>query len=270
MEHPLKVYYPFGGKHIITIWWTRNEQNHIAIARNLSAMDFMLNCFMDKYPDCTVKESYEVEMVAPSDKLCSMATSLKYMEDVRGFFEEFTHTMYEAWKEGYILPSIFNICNNWSCVYDDSSLSESKDKEHIHCKNCNRKITLNSITKEQFYEYYYSKWISLFSPRAFRDKNATYSLAEQAKDDEVIWGAYTNDGYHNSGVTISKVFQSNTEAILFYFRKLNNLSTLGYQKLQKEKEKQRIEARKLWEKEHLANIAAHKKQSIEKALSIFK
>jgi helix-turn-helix protein len=85
-----------------------------------------------------------------------------------------------------------------------------------------------------------------------------------------ILGAYTNFGHHNTGVAISKVFPHNTEAILFYFRKLNTLSVLGYQKLQKEKEKQRSEARKLWEKEHLANLAAYKKQSIEDALSIFK
>lgn len=269
MEHPLKVYYPFGGKHIITIWWTRNEQNHVAIARNLSAMDFMLNCFIDKYPDCIVKESYEVEMVSPSEKLCNGAAYLKYKEDVDIFFDQFAYSMHEALEEGYSLPSIFNVCTNWICAYDDSSLSESQDKEHRYCKNCHYKITLSFLTKEQFYESYYSKWIVACPPRVIRDKNAGYSLAEPAKDDEVIWGAYTNFGHHNTGVTISKVIQSNTEAILFYFRKLNYLSILGYQKLQKEKEKQRSESRKLWEKEHLASIKAHKKQNIEEALSIF-
>ncbi len=270
MDHPLKVYYPYGGKHIITLWWTHNEQNHIAIARSQSAMDIMIRRFMDKYEDCTVKESYEVEIVAPSVKLCIVATDNKLQQEIDNFSNVVAETMFQVWKSGYKLPSLFSLCTKWEYKYPDSTYqsSEEDDVEHFCCKNCHRRIRLTSLTPDQLYNIYHDRWAETDSRKSFNDKSL-YSNAEPAGDDEEIWGAYPDFGHHNYGITLSEVRIDNTEPILFYFRKLNTLSILEYQKLQEEKKKQKIEARKLWEKKRMASIKEAENRMIEKVLSIF-
>lgn len=269
MPHPLKVYYPFGGKHIITLWWTHNEQNQIAISPNQNSMESMLHCFLDKYEDCDIKESYEVEIVAPSKSLCDRAEANKLQENIKLFFEMVARQIGEAYKAKYKIPPIFTKCSKWESDYEDNGQTEKDDLSHYSCRNCTERIALSSLTKEEFYHLFYDEWNKLFPRNKYRDEKAIYSRAETAKDDDVLWGAYSNFGHHCRGIALSEVIPDYTNTIQFYYRNPITISVLGYQKIQKEKAQQRALLRKQWDQEHSLRIDFERKQKIEKTLSIF-
>lgn len=269
MNHPLKVFYPLGGKHIITLWWTHDEQNQVAISRNQKSMDAMIHHIICKHEDCKIKQSYEVEIVAPSKYLCDLATAHQLQKNVKLFFEMVAAQMRKAIKANYKIPPIFSKCHKWESAYDEQGQYEKDDPHHYSCRNCEQKITLSSLSKEEFYHLFHREWNKWFEHKWSDNPKEVYSLAEMAKDDDVLWGAYSNNGYHCRGVVLSEVIPDNTKTILFYYRNPISLSVLEYEEFQTKKEAQRVLLRAQKSKDWEDRIELEMKQEIEKALSVF-
>ena len=271
MNHPLKVYFPHGGKHFIAQFWTHDEQNQIVVAKSLSALDRTLNLLIEKDYDLQVKEIFEVDFVSPPKSLCELAKVEARKIQVEEFYKLITFYVKELVDNKKQLPGIFKICTKWKPVGNDVS-KDDKD-HHYYCKNCYEKIALKNLSFEEFYEKYHLTWDSTFNNRKqFVDERAVYSRAKPAYQNE-LWFVNPNFGHHSSGATIRLVEDPtvyvNTSPVLFYFHKIKEIDNSKYVDLLKEIKQKQKEKDKRSRDTFAENVKKEKEEKYQKILKIF-
>lgn len=281
MNHPLKVYYPYGGVHQLLQWWTHDEQHQIVLARTSETMDVVVKRIIVNQGtnktyerDIEFKTLLEIDIVAPPAIRCAKAIELQHLKDVDDLVNEVCWTLSSKLKKtGLPLPTPFILCPNASedeyhfeCEYD----SEGK----LQPEHCVSGIKL-TITREEFYNRYQEAWYQQNPKRVWTPSpghpQEVFSRAEQASDDEPLWIASPDFGHHSHGVWLGELDpkEFSIKSALFYFRKLRELDLTPFQKLLKENERahQEIEeARKIRRKKEL-NL--EDQQEIEKIYSVF-
>lgn len=271
MDHPLKVYFPHGGKHFIAQFWSHNKQNQIVVAKSLSALDRTLNLLIEKDYDLQVKEIFEVDIVSPPKSLCEIAKVEARKIQVEEFYKLITFYVKELVDNKKQLPDIFEICSKWKPYHNDVS----KDDKycHFYCKNCYEKIALKNLSLEEFYEKYHAKWQSVFdNQKRFVDERAVYSYADTAYKSE-LWYVNPNFGHHSSGATIRLVEDPsvyiNTSPVLFYFHKIKEIDNSKYVDLLKEIKQKQKEKDKQGRDRFAENLKKQKEEKYQKILKIF-
>lgn len=234
-DHPLKVYFPHGGKYFIAIWWTHDEQHQIVVAKSLSALENTLNIAINRNSDFEVKEMFEVDIVAPPVDFCQIKKEKLQKTKVIEFFNDVVWNIsanLDGKKEQY--PEIFEPCSKWKKKY--SSFSKKEDTEHYYCDNCTSGIKLKSLSKDDFYQKYYDQYNQIlpFPPREHVDSKVLYSNALPAKDLKNLWLAYPSFGHHARGVELMKakaIQDCDMYACLFYFYKIKEIDNSKYKLL---------------------------------------
>lgn len=247
-RHPLKVYYPYGGRHFVLRWHTHNTQHSIIIVRNPIQLSQILNRILDKNLDIEIREGYEVNIVAPPVSLCENAMVLANRELVTEFTREVCCYMkYNVLDKGRKMPPLFLHCDSWAPkkhYYIDSNgteiehiedTSENDDPKHYDCANCELRVKLSGITTDKFYDLYHDIWHEHLALSALRMENgnqkpypkAQYSQALIAPSEEGLMFASPEFGNHRQGVYFDKVAR-NTHEVLFYFYPLSKIDTTKF------------------------------------------
>lgn len=272
---PLKVYYPLGGKHFLLNWYTDYDRGHVLLARSEAAIK---NAFdrhvLDEVPE--VKAYCEIEIVAPSKKMCREAAERAYHADVDNFMNQVTWRLREVLKKHGALP-FFAPCNKFESETShlhgdgDDAHEDRELDEHYDCKNCTEGIRLVGLTKEEFFDRHAERWVlEMDDFRGYEDPKRLVSLAEQAGDDEVLYMALGDYGHHQNGIYLSTEPGWRREDVLFYYRLVRDLDKSSYvaqvdaliEKRRQEEEKKTSEHREEASTEH--------DQEIEKTLAFFR
>jgi hypothetical protein len=242
------VHYPLGGKMLLMQWWTNNERGHVVLAQSERVMHETARSVFKKHPGAEIYTYLEIDIVAPSKKLCELYTKFDYQDKVNSFENEITWRLKELVAANKELPSQFKICDRYESTedpetygVDSNSVREWKEEIHANCKNCNSKFILG-MSKEAFYDKHGERWheadarsVKARNYNAARDKRLP-SKAEQASDDELLWCATANFGHHSKGIHLVEVDKETptdfnckplylSEAALFFYRKLSELDS---------------------------------------------
>ncbi len=276
-DHPLKVYYPHGGKHFIAIWWTHDEQNQIVVAKSMSALEKTLNIAIQKNYDFEIKEMFEIDIVSPPDSLCALAKKKARENEVQSFFQRVVFEIKDLNENNIQIPEIFGICNRWKS--NRKGLLKKDDPKHFECKNCNDGILLKTLSLEEFYEKYYAGWDDLLNvPKqmAYKDEKALYSRADTATSGLQLWCVEPRFGHHFSGILICTTDQNispdsyiGTDSVLFYFHKYKEIDNSKYKQIIKEIKDKREEKEKLSLVRFQKNRKKEKEKQIQKILNYF-
>jgi hypothetical protein len=272
MDHPLKVYFPHGGKHFVAQFWTHNEQNQIVVARSLSALDRTLNLLIEEDCDLQVNEILEVNIVSPPESLCEMAKIEARRILTSQFFKLITFYIKELVDNKFEMPKAFKPCPKWETEYKD--ISRKDDKNHLFCKNCYEKIALNALSPEEFYEKYHSKWESIFENRKpFVNELAVYSYAGSSTAKDELWYVDSDFGHHSSGVRFRLVDMAdkcvNTYPVLFYFHKIKEIDNSKYTDLLKKNKTKKQKKEKLNKIKFAEHLKKEKEERYNKISKIF-
>jgi len=227
----LRVYYPGGGRFLLLHWWTYDERGHVILApTERSLRDVSVRVFA-RHPDAEIKDYCEVEIVAPSARLCALAAESAQHARVANFHEEIVHRMGAVLKAGKELPPPFERCTNYEP--EDPSEADGDQKEweqstHYDCRHCRHTIRLVGMTPVELYDRYSELWRQAYPLREHADPRRVLSRAVSASDDERIWCAVAAFGPHASGVSLNEVdmqdavrcFPSSlSDSALFFFRR---------------------------------------------------
>lgn len=244
MDHPLKVYYPYAGKHWILHWSTHQEQGHLALASSMESILYLAYSIINHYhshESFEIKSLSRIEMVSPSSQMCRLAAEDQHREDVNSFVRDVCFKLKEATDGKEIqFPSEFMTCDQFEFEIDVDYQPSSDDLKYHHaCSNCFATIRLKNLSPEEFYQKYYHLWEKEFPsttfPRAPGSPTAKYSQAPAAEDDEVIWQAFPDFGHHCGGAVLQKVDYSDIPEcrsfpiVLFYYRPLGELDISALQ-----------------------------------------
>jgi len=264
---PIKVYYPFGGRHFLLNWVTEHDQGHLFVARSEKAIEKMFTHILDETPE--IKAFCEVEIVAPSRRLCREAAERAYQTDVENFMNQLVWRLREVAKAGLPLPSMFSICDKFEDSDDPERALTDEDDIHYECKNCYEGVRLNEVSKEELYTRYSERWNREVDPSTpYVDEKLCVSLARQAEDDEEILAVVGDYGHHQDGIYLGEREWSN-QPILFFFELVRDLDRKPYiarvealiQVRKEAEEKRRSEYSKESTNEHNENV--------EKVLAFF-
>lgn len=267
---PLKVYYPLGGRHFLLNWYTDYDRGHVLLARSEAAIKSMFERHvLDEVPD--IKAYCEIEIVAPSEKLCREAAEEAYRVDVENFLRQVTWRLQEVLKKHGALP-FFAPCDKFESEDGDRD-DDRKDREldaHYDCKNCTEGIRLK-ITKEELFERFSERWVQVMGDfRVHEDPKRLVSLAKQADDDEMLYMALGDYGHHQNGIYLSTEPGWRREDVLFYYRLVRDLDKEPFVvKVEAlNEERQQKEKKKL--EEHHEEASNESDQEVAKTIAFFK
>ena len=152
MSTPLPVYYPDGGRLLLMRWWTDADRGHVVLARSESAMRLVAQRVFRCHPDASLREYLEVEIVAPSLRLCALAAEHTQRERIENFRTEMTWRMREACEAGRTLPTPFSVCGVYEPEEEEKPSSEEAGewarRTHYGCRHCKDGIVLAISAKE--------------------------------------------------------------------------------------------------------------------------
>lgn len=241
MNHPCKVYYPYGGHHYLVQWWTHNLQSMMILSRSKSALDQTVQKAIHHFgekDEIQIREGIEIDIVGPSENLIKKSTERARKQEIHNFVINVLCQVSSELRLNRALPPIFSQCSA---------------RNHDYCGDdvCILGLSLN-ISKEDLYDKYHTAWNETVGLRPYVCKKEQYSRARQASNEERIWFA-SNKGF-SSGVEVFQVEVDcePTSPVNFYFVKLNELDITEYQKqvssLEEEKKKKREQQRERFQK----------------------
>lgn len=239
LNHPLRVVYPYGGKHFLLHYHTDSDQGHVILAKSTPSINKVFKSIIENTDeDIKIFSFYEIDIVAPSEELCDLAVKEQHLQDVEDFKNEIGFSLLEAIKRGKELPLNFKKCTNFisSRGYLDSSIEE----DHYDCVNCGGVITHSFLAPKEFYDKYAKSWYLLNPKRINIAKEWVYSKAGSSSDNNNIWIANPDFGHHQSGINLIRCqFSQPMRPALFFFKILEDLNFYDLKILCEENKKMR-------------------------------
>ena len=251
--HPLKVQYPYGGKHFVMQWRTRSDGSHVVVAKSLRALEHVAKVIIKKYAlirDFTIQKVLEVNMVSPPGALCLNAVRLQRTLDEEEFLRNaLIDVHYAILEEGHQLPEPFVYC---ACP---------QVSEYGYCNECDGLKVLSTMTATEFYGQYHAAW-ELANPKPSQNwDHSMYSWAPEADPSKPLWAAGMDFGHHHNGIDLVEVQEGSTwnEKALFYYQDPHDLPALQEQWEQQLKELR--EHQEAWDKKKQEARSAKTKDS---------
>lgn len=280
MTNELRVYYPHGGHYYILHWWTYNERGHVAIGTSEDNVSSIAARVFERHPDAEIRAYLEIEIVGPSNLLCTLAKEHALKEEIDIFHKDVVYRLHDVIEAGESLPPQFTLCDKYEPEDESGMLSDDEwgKNEHHSCKNCTATIKMVDMTQAQLFQKYNEGWRKLYPVLSYNDKRHVISRARCPSDDEKLWFANAAFGHHSSGISLEPVDLEQaksyrpaylSDTVLFFYRKIRELdpaklqAMLDQQKnLVKEKQEQR-------EKERVTRHQMDSKAKIEATISFF-
>lgn len=272
-----KVYYPHGGKMFMLIWWTHDKQNQMLLAKNEKAISATVLNHITENLDAKLNGYYEIEIVAPSEKLSNLHALRKHKDNVANFASNVAARLLECIEFNKEIPKQFELCQDYDPDHYDLEQQEElksdewSKKNHYLCMNCHNAIRIAG-SDEEFYDRYKPAWNTIFPPYLGKDKPVD-SAACRARDNETIWYAVTDHGIVLREIDMSSIKLEDDCLIhrpLFFYRLLNTLSVLNLQNILHQVKNTNKELKNLAYKEEQNKRKEESLKKLEKFLSIFK
>lgn len=247
VDHPIKVYYPFGGKMLMMHWYTDGDRGHVALAATEDKLCAIAKrVFEEHVSEVSVKYVCEIDIVAPSKRLLAAAAKHNDKDGVEEFHRELTIEMRLAMSAGKLLPEPFAACDDYAFSSDEERAYYTSQEEgdyyqdcHAGCVNCDMRVRLVGMTPRELYERYHARWRAAHPAKTYHVKGRPERVASRAgasSDDEILWFAGADFGHHNKGVYLMPIDYAQldedyrpayiSENVLFYFRMLRGLPKL--------------------------------------------
>ena len=260
---PLKVVYPYGGKHFLLNWWTYDDRGHLFVAKREEQLRQMFD-HIDFRDDTRVDALQEVDIVAPSRSMSYSAALSRYNAVVRDFYRSISYELRGLNKHKLSLPEMFEPCIH--AIEGDS----------FDCDVCQAScVKLVGMTQEEFYLTYADAWEKTFEVRdSWEDEKRCVSQATPADDAEVthLHMAVGDYGHHTtswctraSSLHLTTAHDLHNGRALFYYRLIRELDQSWYdQRIAAAKEK----AAQSLETNFIANAQKHELRERERAMKI--
>ena len=222
----LLVSYPYGGKKVLLQWNTFNEGNNLILASCEQNMLGIIQRVFYRYPEMEIRGYCEIDIVAPSIRLCEKAAEQNRKINIDHFSYEIVERVKEVIEHEKLIPPQFAICSEYK-PEADIDCGEWETKTHYTCENCLDTIKLVGMTKEELYDRYHEAWHAANPQYTHADKKLMPSKAERALDDEKL--CYARTGFVSDGVIIVDPNKDEPEynpsygSCLFFFRLLRQL-----------------------------------------------
>jgi len=204
----LPVYYPDGGRLLLMQWWTESDRGHVVLARSESAMRVAAQRVFHKHPYASLRDYLDIEIVAPSLRLCALAAEHTRRDQVESFRMEMAWRMREAQAAGRVLPAPFSVCASYEPDEELSGADEDDwaKRSHYSCRHCKEGIVL-AMTPEELHARYAEAWRVRQTPKPPHraDRRRVASRARVAADDEPLCFANAVFGHHASGIVLGEV-----------------------------------------------------------------
>jgi hypothetical protein len=272
----IKVYYPHGGKHFLLHWYCYDERGNIFLARREENIKPAVISISEKYPDAEIRGYYEIEIVAPSKFLCTMAELAVLKEERDIFYYEVLSRLRHVIKAGKALPPPFEVCSNYETDEEDEVRNEWDIESHYFCKNCKDTIKLTGTSKEELFEKYGKAWRELYPWQKYIDPRKVPSQAEIAKDDEKELYFVDASSFGQAGLTLDKIDIPEQyppahwiDQALFFYRKVREIETTELQTILDQRKKLLEQQQKRKDKESDEKRKKYEAEQIEKTISFF-
>lgn len=268
---PQQVYYPLGGKKFLLHWWSYYERGNIILSDSEQSLDVVARKVFHEHPDAEIKGFYEIEIVAPTERMQEFRKTNDLDKTISMFHSEMVFRLKDLVKAGHGLPSGFEICPGFKP--EEGVESSNWDEEyHFNCLNCTDTIKLVDMTKKDLYDKYYEDWEKVFPHKGWIDPKLVNNRANLAKNESNLFEAVANFGHHSSGIDLVEIDFENIESylndrILFFFHRIREIdsselqkvlteSNLAMKKENEEREENRIKEYEREDKEKIDAVIA--------------
>ena len=241
-DSSLRVYYPSGGRLLLLHWWTYNERGHVVLAPTERSLRAAAQRVFDEHSDAEIKAYCEIEVVAPSARMCILAAEHTLRETIDSFHGEVVFRVREAVGAGRALPPQFALCTGYQSVEEQDDETGAGQKwaaeTHYDCRHCRETIVLVGMTPAQLYARYHAAWRKVHPKPKHRDPKHVLSRATSARDGEPLWIACAQFGHHSSGIALDEVdweamklhrTSALSDRVLFFFRRGRDLDPTALQ-----------------------------------------
>lgn len=266
-NHPLKVYYSNGGKHFALNLHTHSKQSFFIVARSMNGLyKAFSNHLKEKNLDLTLKvlNLFEMEIVAPSNKFCALASQ----QELNDKYNLFINTvLFQFSYHKLPIPKEFTPCPH--------------PREDDYCAECNYtggKYYSINISKSEFYNKYYPAYRECFEKPAkiitssakSKHPKPQYSRARTADDTEKLF-AVGEEGGCFSGLNLAEVTEDYFGYIkYFYCTNVKNIDVTPFQKEAEAVIKTFEDNRRKEIEEQDKRRAREKSEEIQNLISVFK
>lgn len=223
-----KVKYPYTGIHYLYQWYTRDEGNHIVLAKSLESANYVLSRVLDmrydsqnfykadKYDSLEVILGFKINIIVPSLSIQQLYIDQEYNQNVSIFRQFCRYSLMNA-SSKLNLSEFFDIS-----YYKDDPLCI----DDLIPKNC---------SWEELFDIFGSQFIKV-------EKNSGYLLKEEPSDCDELMVCSTNFGHHCNGIGVSDFNPENINlSTLFFFERISSLSILEFnEKIAFKKEENRL------------------------------
>ncbi len=281
-DSSLRVYYPSGGKMLLLHWWTYDDRGHVVLSPTEHSLRAAAEHIFDKHPDAEIKAYCEIEVVAPSARMCILAAEHTLRESIDSFHGEVVFRVREAIGAGRALPPQFTLCPGYQPVEeqdDETGASQQWAAErHYDCRHCRETIVLVGMTPAQLYARYHTAWQKVHPKREHHDPKHVLSRATPAHDGEPMWIACADFGHHSSGVALDDVdleamelhrTAALSDRVLFFFRRGRDLDPTALQERLGQAKAETAERRTRYELERRAQRDRETHNDIEATIAFF-
>lgn len=193
IEYPYDIKYRKFGEHYLLVYSDYDNYNNIIVAKYYDSIIRTANHLIDKRFLHKAKRLLKVDIVYPSEKTCKAAAKSLIDSYANIFVDVVVHDLSEI-----KLRNKFKKCKKYNNKYDNT-VEEEYDPFHSSCKNCLQGLNLG-ITKKQFFEQYYSKYVEgckkfNITPYEFKYGTEFATPPPRAKDNEKVYDATNLAGF---------------------------------------------------------------------------
>jgi uncharacterized protein YqcC (DUF446 family) len=267
----IKVYYPHGGKHFLLHWSSYDERGNVILARTEKGVQQVADQLFQEHWDAEIQGYWEIDIVAPSDKMQQEAKEADHQSAVYYLHFEIIDRMRDLVEAGKTLPSPFSVCTSYELEEEDDERDEWGAARHYGCKNCHSTIK-SSLSKEELHAKYNRAWRKQFPNEPYIDPKLVVSRAKPVLDGKKLFYADPSSfGDHGQGVVLQEFDPENPcyKDNLFWFHQVRELDHSSFSAVLTQKQQdQKEEREKVWAENKAANNK-EEQEKIKKVLAIF-
>lgn len=242
-RYPLRVHYPYGGRHFMLRWHAYDEGHIIILARSERGIKESFGAVLRAHGGVTVKEYVEIDIIAPRLEYREAYARAMFDRDMSCFWSWVAHSAesYSEKNDGRMHPGLA-ACTNYVSMYppEEGEPEAVGDTRHTFCKNCECGI----IPKNGTPISEYLRLRDAFEGRVegakpYKPKVRYDGEVSRAPDGDPLkecFAARANFGDHCSGIDIGMALSHDRH--LFYYHIIQSLDASPFAESAKKKEEE--------------------------------
>ena len=277
-RHPLRVQFPsLSGEYYLLVWWTHNDQHHVAVARTPEKVEMMFRRMLTSegrydgridWQEAEPRRFYRVNIVAPSQEMRLRFARAQQEHEVRSFGDWIVSSMRILEDADEPLPSGVKKCPKFKLPadYEGGKPDRWTRDRHYDCINCRETFVFNV---EDFYPRMRETWLK---ERGYHERvEGGESKAPEALPGQKLYEVRDAHGHHSDGTVVGEVLpdQEYFDRIKFFCHAEELPLPEEMVQLRAKMDAQWENTKKRREAEHEANMDRAEKEAVAKLKAIF-